>query len=77
MWPRYLNVAEKRFDKVSGEIFMNYYQFLNSKTYEDYSIELLHGGVENSKNKTLYFEFWGVKELLEIGKMVLYEVTYE
>lgn len=80
IWPRYLNVKEKRFDKiVSGEISADYYQFLNSKAYDEYSIEfeLLHGGIESSKTKTLYFEFWGVKDLLETEKVALYEVTYE
>ena len=80
MWPRYLNVKEKRFDKiVSGEISTDYYQFLTSKAYDEYSIEfeLLHGGVDSSKTKTLYFEFWGVKDLLEIEKIALYEIVYE
>ena len=79
-WPRYLHVNEKRFDKItSGEISIDYYQFLTSKTYDTYSIEfdLLHGGIESSKNKKIYFEFWGVVESLVINNLSIYEVTYE
>lgn len=74
-WPRYYNVKGKCFDIVSsGEIPNNYYQFLNSKTYDEYTIEFsFKHNVDNSKNKNLYFNFMGVKEQLSIGKISLCE----
>lgn len=74
-WPRYYNVKGKCFDIVSsGEIPNDYYQFLNSKAYDEYTIEFsFKHNVDNSKNKNLYFNFMGVKEQLSIGKISLCE----
>lgn len=74
-WPRYYNVKGKYFDIVSsGEISNDYYQFLNSKAYDEYTIEFsFKHNVDNSKNKNLYFNFMGVKEQLSIGKISLCE----
>lgn len=74
-WPRYYNVKGKCFDIVSsGEIQNDYYQFLNSKAYDEYTIEFsFKHNVDNSKNKNLYFNFMGVKEQLSIGKISLCE----
>lgn len=78
-WPRYYNVKGKCFDIISsGEISSNYYQFLNSKTYDEYTIEFsFKHNVENAKNKNLYLNIWGVKGQLSIGKISIYEVTNE
>lgn len=78
-WPRYYNVKGKCFDIVSsGEIPNDYYQFLNSKAYDEYTIEFtFKHNVDNSKNKNLYFNFMGVKEQLSIGKISLYEKINE
>lgn len=74
-WPRYYNVKGKCFDIVSsGEIPNDYYQFLSSKAYDEYTIEFsFKHNVDNSKNKNLYFNFMGVKEQLSIGKISLCE----
>lgn len=74
-WPRYYNVKGKCFDIVSsGEIPNDYYQFLNSKAYDEYTMEFsFKHNVDNSKNKNLYFNFMGVKEQLSIGKISLCE----
>ena len=78
-WPRYYNVKGKCFDVISsGEISNDYYQFLTSKTYDEYSIEFsFKHNVDNAKNKNLYFDIWGVKGQLLIGKISIYEVTNE
>lgn len=78
-WPRYYNVKGKCFDVISsGEISSNYYQILNSKTYDEYAIEFsFKHNVESAKNKALYFNIWGVKEQLLIGEVSIYEVTNE
>ncbi len=78
-WPRYYNVKGKCFDIISsGEISSDYYQFLTSKAYDEYSIELsFKHNVDNAKNKNLYFNIWGVKGQLLIGKISIYEVTNE
>ena len=78
-WPRYYNVKGKCFDIIaSGEISSDYYQFLTSKAYDEYSIEFsFKHNVDNAKNKNLYFNIWGVKGQLSIGKISIYEVTNE
>ncbi len=78
-WPRYYNVKGKCFDVISsGEISNDYYQFLTSKTYDEYSIEFsFKHNVDNAKNKNFYFDIWGVKGQLLIGKISIYEVTNE
>ena len=78
-WPRYYNVKGKCFDIISsGEISSDYYQFLTSKTYDEYSIDFsFKHNVDNAKNKNLYFNIWGVKGHLLIGKISIYEVTKE
>lgn len=78
-FPRYYHVNGKRFDIISsGEISNDYYMFLKSKTYDAYTIEFAFThSVENSKAKTLYFNFMGVEDQLSIGKLSIYEVTYE
>lgn len=79
IWPRYYNVKGKCFDIISsGEISGDYYQFLNSKTYDEYMMEFsFKHNVDNARNKNLYFNIWGVKGQLLIGKISLYEVIIE
>lgn len=76
-WPRYYNVKGKCFDIISsGKISNDYYQFLNSKAYDEYIIEFsFKHNVDNAQNKKLYFDFHGIKEQMSIGKISLYEVT--
>ena len=78
-WPRYYNVKGKCFDIISsGEISSDYYQFLTSEAYDEYSIEFsFKHNVDNAKNKKLYFDIRGVKGQLLIGKLSIYEVTNE
>lgn len=78
-WPRYYNVKGKCFDIISsGKISSDYYQFLNSKTNDEYTMEFsFKHNVDNAKNKNLYFNIWGVKGQLLIGKISLYEVIIE
>ena len=62
----------------SGQISGDYYQFLNSKTYDEYTMEFsFNHNVNNTKNKKLYFDIWGVKGQLLIEKISLYEVIIE
>lgn len=77
-WPRYYHVKGKRFDIISsGQIPSDYYQFLKSKTYAEYTMNFsFTHSVDNSKNKTLYFHFWGVENQLSIKKLSIYEVAY-
>ena len=76
IWPRYYRANGKCFDIISsGEISNEYYQFLNSQTYDEYAIEFsFNHNVDKATSKTIYFDFKGVKEQLTIGKISLYEV---
>ncbi len=78
-WPRYYHVNGKRFDIISnGEISSDYYHFLKSKIYDEYTIEFsFTHSVESSKHKALYLDFGGVKNQLSIGKLSIYEVINE
>lgn len=77
-FPRYYHVKGKRFDTItSGEISNDYYQFLKSKKYDEYTIEFTFThSVDHSESKKLYFNFMGVKEQLLIGNLSIYEITY-
>ncbi len=80
-WPRYYHVKGERFDIISSgsAISNDYYQFLKSKTYDSYTMEFSfsHSGVEDVTAKSLYFDFWGVENRLIIGKLSIYEITYD
>ena len=57
-----------------GKISNDYYQFLNSKAYDEYNLEFsFKHNVDNAQNKTIYFDFRGIKGQMSIGKISLYE----
>ena len=78
-WPKYYNVKGKCFNIISsGQISSDYYQFIDSKTYDEYTMEFsFNHNVNSAKNKNLYFDISGVKGQLLIGKISLYEVIIE
>lgn len=78
-WPRYYHTKGKRFDIISsGQISMDYYQFLNLKAYDEYTMEFSFShNVDNATNKNLYFLIWGVKGQLLIEKLSIYEMASE